>query len=91
MTDESKATLLSPSTYLPIGAVFAAVGFTVLVMSKLNEIQTSILETRTQLALMDARVAGHWSAANMDSWIDKTKIRNPALSLPAVEEIKRGH
>jgi hypothetical protein len=29
-----------------------------------------------------------WTKANMESWIDKTKVRNPQLVLPGVAEIK---
>jgi hypothetical protein len=82
MSEESKPTLLSPSTYVPLTVIASAIIVTALVMSKLNAIENSIAEIR-------ATSTDRWTATNMESWIDKTRVRNPALVLPAVEEIKR--
>lgn len=83
MSADGKPQLLGPNTYVPLALVAGAVIFTAAVMSKLNAIENSIAE-------LQSRKYDQWTATNMDSWIDKTVRRNPALNLPAVAEIKGG-
>lgn len=80
-----KPAVINEKTLVPLVAIGAAVVLTALVMTKLNQIENSIQR------LVDndiARTSDRWTASNMESWVDKTKIRNPALNLPEVSEIK---
>jgi hypothetical protein len=81
----NKPLLITTNTFVPIASIGAAIMLTVLVMSKLNTIENSINELRKTTSSMADE---SWTKANMESWIDKTKVRNPQLVLPGVAEIK---
>jgi len=86
MTKESVISTITPGkTFVPLASIGAAIMLTVLVMNKLNSIENSI-EVLHKDAI--SRSADRWTGTNMESWIDKTKARNPSLNLPSVVEIK---
>lgn len=88
MTDQTKDKIINaitPSTFVPIASIGAAVLLTIMVMGKLNNIENRIADLDRHYE--EARRV-QWTDSNMESWVDKTKIRNPGLTLPQVAEIK---
>ncbi len=80
-----KLHFITANTFVPMASIGAAVVLTVLVMGKLNSIENSIVELHKDAI---ARSADRWTGTNMESWIDKTKVRNPQLQLPGVAEVR---
>lgn len=76
-----------PIAWFVIVIVFAITS-TVTVMGKLNAIENAIASQRVAIAQIQSGDADRWTATNQDRWIDKTRLKNPTLNLPDIEEIK---